>query len=33
MPIDSVVRDELERKKASWELGHETSELLKRVFR
>lgn len=33
MPIDPIIRDDLERRKASWEMGYETKELLRRVFR
>ena len=33
MPIDSILRDDLERRKAVWDLGFETKELLRRVFR
>lgn len=32
MPIDSLIRDDLERKKAQWEMGYETKELLRKVF-
>ena len=33
LPIDALSRDDLERRKAVWELGHETKELLRRTFR
>jgi hypothetical protein len=33
MPINTLMRDDLERKKAVWELGYETKELLRRAFR
>ena len=33
LPIDTLLRDDLERRKAQWELGHETKELLRRAFR
>jgi len=33
MPIEAILRDDLERRKAVWDLGFETKELLKRVFR
>jgi len=33
MPIDTLTRDDLERKKAVWDLGFETKELLRRTFR
>ena len=33
MPIDPLVRDDLERRKAVWDLGFETKELLRRAFR
>jgi Ca2+-binding EF-hand superfamily protein len=33
MPIDSIHRDDLERRKAVWDLGYETKEILRRVFR
>jgi hypothetical protein len=33
LPIDTLMRDDLERRKAVWELGYETKELLRRAFR
>lgn len=33
MPMDSILRDDLERRKAVWELGFETKEILRRAFR
>lgn len=33
LPIDVIMRDELERKRGSWELGYETKELIRRTFR
>ena len=33
MPIDPVLRDDLERRKAIWDIGFETKEILRRVFR
>lgn len=33
LPIDTLMRDDLERRKAVWDLGHETKELLRRAFR
>lgn len=33
LPIDSLVRDEIERRKANWEVSYETKEVLRRVFR
>ncbi len=33
LPIDVLLRDDLERRKAVWDMGFDTKELLKRVFR
>jgi Ca2+-binding EF-hand superfamily protein len=33
MPVDAILRDDLERRKAQWDLGFETKELLRRAFR
>lgn len=33
MPIDIIMRDELERRKGACELGYETKELIRRAFR
>jgi Ca2+-binding EF-hand superfamily protein len=33
LPMDSILRDDLERRKASFDLGYETRELLRRMFR
>ena len=33
MPVDAIIRDDLERRKAVWEMGFETKELLRRAFR
>jgi hypothetical protein len=33
MPIDAIIRDDLERRKAVWDLEGETKELLRRTFR
>lgn len=33
LPIDSLSRDDVERRKPQWELSFETKELLRRVFR
>ena len=33
MPIDAILRDDLERRKAVWDLSFETKELLRRVYR
>jgi Ca2+-binding EF-hand superfamily protein len=33
MPIDPLHRDDLEKRKAVWDLGFETKEILRRVFR
>jgi hypothetical protein len=33
LPIDTVSRDEVERRKPIWELSFETKELLRRIFR
>lgn len=33
LPNDNIYRDELERRKAVWELGFETKELIRRHLR
>jgi hypothetical protein len=33
LPIDPILRDDLERRKAVWEMSFETKELLRKVFR
>ena len=33
MPIDAIIRDDLERRKAVWEMSMDTKELLRKVFR
>jgi len=33
LPIDPVSRDELERRKPVWEIGYETKEVVRKVFR
>jgi hypothetical protein len=33
LPIDAILRDDLERRKAIWEMSVETKELLRKVFR
>lgn len=33
LPIDPISRDEIERKKAVWEVSYETKEVLRRVFK
>lgn len=33
LPTDTLIRDDLERRKAQFELGYESKELLRRVFR
>ena len=33
LPVDSLIRDDIERKKAQFEMSYETKELLRRVFR
>ena len=33
LPADNIVRDELERRKAVWEVGFETKELIRRHLR
>lgn len=33
MPIDAILRDDLERRKAVWDLSFDTKELLRKVFR
>jgi hypothetical protein len=33
LPIDPISRDEIERRKAVWEVGYETKEVLRRVFK
>jgi Ca2+-binding EF-hand superfamily protein len=33
LPIDAMARDDLERRKAVWDIGYETKELLRRTFR
>lgn len=33
LPVDTLIRDDLERRKAQFEIGYETKELLRRVFR
>jgi len=33
LPIDPILRDDLERKKAVWEVGFETKEIIRRAFR
>lgn len=33
LPMDSLSRDDLERRKAVWDIGYETKELMRRTFR
>lgn len=33
MPVNTIMRDDLERKKAEWEIGYETKQILRRVLR
>lgn len=33
MPIDPILRDDLERRKAVWEIGYDTKDFLRKVFR
>jgi hypothetical protein len=33
LPVDSILRDDLERRKAVWDLSFDTKEYLRRVFR
>ncbi len=33
LPIDALMRDDLERRKATWSMSYETKELVRRVFR
>lgn len=33
LPLEPLSRDEIERRKAVWEVGYETKEVLRRVFR
>lgn len=33
LPIDPMIRDDLERRKTSWDFGHDTKEILKRTLR
>ncbi len=33
LPIDTLARDDLERRRAVWDISYETKELLRRVFR
>jgi hypothetical protein len=33
LPIDAMSRDEIERRKAVWDVGYETKEILRRVFK
>lgn len=33
LPIESIIRDEVERRKAIWDIGFETKELIRRLLR
>ncbi len=33
LPVETLIRDDLERRKASFDLSYETKELLRRTFR
>ncbi len=33
LPIDALMRDEIERRKAVWDIGYETKELIRRLLR
>jgi hypothetical protein len=33
LPVDNILRDELERRKAVWDIGFETKELIRRHIR
>jgi Ca2+-binding EF-hand superfamily protein len=33
LPVETLVRDDLERRRAQFEMGYETKEILRRVFR
>ena len=33
LPLDPIARDEIERRKAIWEIGYETKDAVRRVFR
>jgi hypothetical protein len=33
LPLDPIARDDIERRKAIWEIGYETKDVIRRLFR